>query len=106
MERLDGPAAARRLLERHQKSLSAPGLLWLAREWRREGRFDQAVPVWEALAERGVQEALEALAKFHEHQRRDWERALAYAERLKPGPNAESRRLRLRARGAITNGWD
>ena len=98
MERLDGPAAARRLLEGHQKSLSAPGLLWLAREWRREGRFDQAVPVWEALAERGIQEALEALAKYHEHQRRDWARALRYAEQLEPGPRADGRLERLRMR--------
>ncbi|AKJ95358.1 hypothetical protein TVD_08290 [Thioalkalivibrio versutus] len=98
MERLDGPAAARRLLEGHQKSLSAPGLLWLAREWRREGRYDQAVPVWESLAERGVQEALEALAKYHEHQRRDWERALRYAEQLEPGPRADGRLERLRMR--------
>jgi len=98
VERLEGEDAARRLLEAGEESLSPRGKLWLAREWRRAQRFDRAVPLWEALAEEGHQEALEALAKYHEHQRGDWDRALHYAERLAPGPEAEGRLTRLRAR--------
>ncbi|WP_017942532.1 MULTISPECIES: ribonuclease H-like domain-containing protein [unclassified Thioalkalivibrio] len=97
-ERLQGADTARRLLESHQDRLSPAGRLWLAREWRREGRYDQAVPVWEALGEQGVQEALEALAKYHEHQRRDWKRALQYAGQLASGPRATARIARLHAR--------
>ncbi len=98
LQRLEGAESARRILEAGRPQLSPTGLLWLAREWRRERRYDRALPIWEELAENGSEEALEALAKYHEHQRRDWRQALYYAERLAPGPQADARRHRLRAR--------
>ncbi|WP_018995323.1 ribonuclease H-like domain-containing protein [Thioalkalivibrio sp. ALJ2] len=103
VERLDGKDAARRILEVGEESLSPRGKLWLAREWRRTQRFDRAVPIWEALAEEGHQEALEALAKYHEHQRGDWDRALHYAEQLPRAPEAQVRLKRLRERVRADN---
>ncbi|MBS3800633.1 MAG: ribonuclease H-like domain-containing protein [Thioalkalivibrio sp.] len=98
LQRLEGAEAARSVLEAGSSELSPAGRLWLAREWRREHRYDRALPIWEELAEDGSEEALEALAKYHEHQRRDWRQALHYAERLAPGAQADARRHRLRAR--------
>jgi len=68
-----------------------PGLFrWLmaaAERWRRCGRFDEAVPLWEkaaALAERSPVPPPDAhirLAIYHEHRRKDPAAALMYAER-------------------------
>ncbi|OUM99532.1 MAG: hypothetical protein BAA02_11105 [Paenibacillaceae bacterium ZCTH02-B3] len=68
-----------------------PGMFrWLmaaAERWRRLGRFDEAVPLWEkaaAIAERSavpVPDAHIRLAVYHEHRRKDPAAALVYAER-------------------------
>jgi len=58
-----------------------------AERWRRCGRFDEAVPLWEkaaALAERSPVPPPDAhirLAIYHEHRRKDPAAALMYAER-------------------------
>ena len=97
-ERLEGPGAARPVLEAGRDHLTDQGRLWLAREYRRAGAIEQAVALWEPLAEQGQAEAIEALAKYHEHQRRDWARALDYACRLGPAPEVQRRCARLRQR--------
>jgi len=54
--------------------------------WKRRGRYDEAVPLWEEAADRAERAALppiEAhveLAMFYEHRARDYARALHYAE--------------------------
>jgi len=68
-----------------------PGMFrWLmaaAERWRRLGRFDEAVPLWEkaaAIAERSavpVPDAHIRLAVYYEHRRKDPAAALVYAER-------------------------
>lgn len=78
--------------------LSGPGLLELARLWRRVGRIDDAVAIWERLASEGCPHSLEQLAKFHEHVRGDLRTALALTERLPAGDATERRRTRLRRR--------
>ncbi len=67
----------------------------LARLLRRGGDWDEATTIWDRLAARGDAGAAESLAKYHEHVRRDWDVALAHAERLPPGPAREHRIARL-----------
>ena len=75
-------AGALRQLADGACSLGVAGLLELAHLYRRRGDWERAVPIWEDLAGQGVAEALERLAKYHEHTRGDFVAALAVAERL------------------------
>ncbi len=83
------------LLCEHQSMLDDAGLLELARLYRQRGRWGEACAIWEPMAERDNQEAIECLAKFHEHVRHDASAALAYARRLVVRPENEQRRQRL-----------
>lgn len=93
-------AAAMQLLEDHREKLDRGGLLELARLQRRLGRWRQARAIWEPLAEQGDCEAIERLAKYHEHVAGDPERALAYARRLPQSPAHRARLRRLQAKVA------
>jgi uncharacterized protein YprB with RNaseH-like and TPR domain len=86
------------LLEQARDQLDTRGALMLARELRRAGRWQEAVGVWESLAGAGCAEALEHLAKYHEHRRRDWERALECTRQLIEAPEVRRRRVRLERR--------
>ncbi len=92
------------LLRENGLTLSAEGRLVLARLHRQRGEWPAALVLWEALAAEGVGEACERLAKYHEHQRRDYSKALAWARRLPPGPAAQQRIRRLEARVAARVG--
>ncbi|AHE97062.1 hypothetical protein THITH_00825 [Thioalkalivibrio paradoxus ARh 1] len=95
------------VLERARHGLDVRGALELARRLRRAGRWTEAVAVWERLAQSGCPEAVESLAKYHEHVRRDWETALDYTARLGEGPEARRRRGRLeRRRGGVQGRLD
>lgn len=74
--------AACRQLHAQQHRLNEVGLLELARLHRRRGEWQEAVALWERLAEAGCAQALEHLAKYHEHTRRDHVQALEYTRRL------------------------
>ena len=95
LDRLGGPVEARHLLQQCEPYLGPQGRLWLAREWRRAGQWPRAVALWQPLAEQGHPEAIEALAKYHEHQRRDPATALDWARRLPDTPANRTRRARL-----------
>ncbi|PYG02437.1 hypothetical protein D893_01809 [Thioalkalivibrio sp. ALE21] len=95
LHRLRGPVEARRLLQQCEQRLNPAGRLWLAREWRRAGVWERAVALWQSLAEQGHPEAIEALAKYHEHQRRDPATALEWARRLPDSAAARARCARL-----------
>jgi hypothetical protein len=86
----------------HASSLGVTGLLELAHLHRRRGDWERAVPIWEDLAGQGVAEALERLAKYHEHVCGDFAAALVLTERLlvRQGERPEHvrRRQRLLAR--------
>lgn len=86
------------LLEQAREQLDTRGALVLARELRRAGRWQEAADVWESLAGSGCAEALEHLAKYHEHRRRDWERALDCTRQLAEAPEVRRRRVRLERR--------
>lgn len=88
-------ARALDVLERGRERLDTRGRLVWARALRRAGRWPDAAAVWERLAVEGCDEAVEHLAKYHEHIRGDWSRALALANRLEEGPEARRRRTRL-----------
>lgn len=89
-------------LDRHRAHLDASGLLELARLARRRRAWNVAVELWEQLAGDGVAVAIEHLAKYYEHEKRDFERALRATGRLMacaPGDRQHRRRdARLRAR--------
>lgn len=83
-------------------SLCAAGLHELAALQRQCGNWPAAVSIWQGLAERNDMLALECLAKYYEHVRKDVGQALSYAERLvesRTGDSRYSHRLqRLHAR--------
>lgn len=92
------PAGALALLKRARSTLEPDGLLELARWARRHGELSLAVTLWEGLAAQGDQEALEALAKHLEHDRRDFARALELARRLHPPHRHTPRLERLKSK--------
>jgi uncharacterized protein YprB with RNaseH-like and TPR domain len=69
-------------LRRYRARLDTEGLLELARLARRRGEWVLAVDLWERLAADGLLVALEHLAKYYEHQQRDYARALQITSRL------------------------
>lgn len=95
-------AAACRQLSVQQHRLDEAGLLELARLHRRRGEWQEAVALWEQLAEAGCAQALEHLAKYHEHVQRDCARALECTRRLIAidgcAPDHRHREQRLLAR--------
>jgi hypothetical protein len=69
--------------------------LLLASLFRRRGDWEQARAVWEGLAADNEPNALEALAKYHEHRSGDLQQALDLVRRLPPGLARDHRQLRL-----------
>ncbi len=92
------------LLRAGKGDLDRAGRLELARLLRRRERWVEAVVIWEALARAGCAEALEHLAKYHEHVSGDLARGLACAQRLPDSAAARCRRERLRAKLARAGG--
>jgi uncharacterized protein len=92
------PVRALRILAANRRELDAPGLLDLARLYRRAGDWVAAIGIWEGLAAGGEAHARAALARFHEHRSGDLRRALELADALPPGPERERRRERLRVK--------
>jgi hypothetical protein len=86
-------AAALALLERHRQGLDSAGLTELAFLYRRQGDWAAALAIWQPLADRGEPAAVEALAKYLEHQAGDYRGALVLARRL-PAGDARDRRCR------------
>lgn len=90
---------ALRRLEASVNELGVAGRLELGHLYRRMQRWEQAVPLWHALAEEGVEEAMERLAKYCEHVQRDYPAALRWVAQLQarqPSPLHEARLARLR----------
>ncbi len=89
-------------LQLHRGRLDAEGMLELARLARRRGEWSLAVEIWEHLAATRELVAFEHLAKYYEHQKRDFERALQFTRRLMEcAPHDHQHRqrdARLRAR--------
>jgi uncharacterized protein len=97
-------ARALSVLEASREHLDTRGELELAWALRGAARWSEAAAIWERLARAGCTEAVERLAKYHEHVRSDWSRALDYANRLEEGSEAVRRRQRLQRRLATTQG--
>lgn len=89
-------------LQRYRAALDVDGRLELARLARRRGEWTLAVEIWAELAEDGEPVAIEHLAKYFEHQQRDYARALQATARLLDDaprdPHHLKRDARLRAR--------
>jgi len=77
-----GDPAAFAYLQRHRAGLDIEGKLELARLARRRRDWHLAVELWEQLATIGVAAAIEHLAKYYEHEKRDFARALRATRRL------------------------
>jgi uncharacterized protein len=83
-------------LESQRDFLDDRGLLELAQAKRRQGVWADARAIWSDLAGRGHLEAIEALAKYHEHVAKDFAAALACAETLlRATPAARTHEHRL-----------
>jgi uncharacterized protein YprB with RNaseH-like and TPR domain len=87
---------AARILDAAAGSLDTPGLQLLGQLLRRAQDWQRACAVWERLAERGDNQAIEQLAIYHEHVRRDLSTARSWAGCLPPGPARDRRLSRLR----------
>jgi hypothetical protein len=86
---------ARTLLQSHVESLCENGRRLLAQLLRRAGCWQQAVPIWEALAARGCLDSIERLAKYHEHISKDLAAARRCCELLPASPACEQRSRRI-----------
>ena len=69
-------------LQRYREHLDREGQLELARLARRRGEWALAVDLWQQLAADGLPTAIEHLAKYYEHEQRDYARALEVTSRL------------------------
>jgi uncharacterized protein len=69
-------------LQEQAEALSDHGLLELAWLYARSCQWEEAVAIWDRLVGNGSLQAMERLAKFYEHRRRDYEAALTYSEAL------------------------
>jgi uncharacterized protein YprB with RNaseH-like and TPR domain len=69
-------------LRDHGEVLVDDAQLELAALYARSGQWEEAVPIWELLAGRGVARAMERLAKYCEHRQRDFGAALDWTERM------------------------
>lgn len=96
--------AAFATLHGHAEGLDEAARLTLARLHQHRGDWSAARAIWEALAGSGCTEALERLAKYHEHVQRDYDAALSYARRLPPTSERARRLRRLRQRLAANGG--
>jgi uncharacterized protein YprB with RNaseH-like and TPR domain len=100
--RVLGEQAAFDYLQRHRGTLETDGLLELARLARRRRDWSLAVAIWEQLAGKGEPAAIEHLAKYLEHEKKDFRQALeATARRLARAPDDRHhlrRDARLRGR--------
>ncbi len=100
--RVLGEQAAFDYLRRHRGHLDTDGLLELARLARRQRDWTLAVAIWEELAGEGEPAAIEHLAKYLEHEKKDFRGALEVTARLlarAPGDRQHLRRdARLRGR--------
>ncbi|MCK5366413.1 MAG: ribonuclease H-like domain-containing protein, partial [Gammaproteobacteria bacterium] len=93
-----GDEAAFEYLLRYRAGLAPDGLLELARMARRRGEWQLAVDLWERLAEAGVAVAVEHLAKYYEHEQRDYACALQVTARLLAHAPHDQQHLRRDAR--------
>jgi len=91
-------------LREQAEALSDQALLELAWLYARSCQWEEAVAIWQRLSARGVLQAIERLAKYFEHTRRDYESALAYSQALilRDGDSAahQQRIARVRAKVA------
>jgi hypothetical protein len=91
------PGCARAHLSASEADLDARALLELASLHRLQRDWPAALRLWRVLAGEGCAEAIESLAKYHEHVSRDFTQALGYCEllcRAAPASVEHQRRLR------------
>lgn len=91
------PQHALSVWETAQQRMDEPGLLMLARQYRRQARWRDAVVVWSELSAQGSAEAALELSKYYEHRRRDYREAMSYAERCE-SDERQVRCARLKAK--------
>jgi tetratricopeptide (TPR) repeat protein len=65
-------------------ALAGRGRLMLADAYKRRGDWVQAVDIWQQLHAAGCPDASSELAKYFEHRRRDYHRAVDYAASCQP----------------------
>ena len=96
--RVLGEESAFDYLQRHRDTLETDGLLELARLARRRREWPLAVAIWEQLAGEGEPAAIEHLAKYLEHEKKDFRQALEATARLLARAPDDRHHLRRDAR--------
>jgi uncharacterized protein len=91
-------APAQAHLAANEPALDDAALLLLAQLYRRAGDWHNATRLWQRLAEHGVLEAIEALAKYHEHVSGDLAQAAALCTALRNAAPARDDFLRRQQR--------
>lgn len=86
------------LLEANVDCLPDDGKRLLAELHRRNARWEQAISLWQALADSNCVIATERLAKYHEHVSKDLVAAWGYCQRLPSDSQSEHRRRRVQAK--------
>lgn len=91
-----------RAINETAEDVAADALLYHSMALKRSGEVEEAVSLWESLAEGDGREAFLALlelAKHSEHRLRDWERAFEYTRRAKGlVPDSERQREEIQRR--------
>jgi uncharacterized protein YprB with RNaseH-like and TPR domain len=83
------------LLKSTSQRLNDRGKRLLGELARKAEDWPLAVGLWEELADRGCEDSLEQLAKYHEHISQNLDVARRYCEQLKPGMKQSRRLLRI-----------
>ncbi|MFC1747838.1 ribonuclease H-like domain-containing protein [Pseudomonadota bacterium] len=89
---------AKQTLESCRSVLNNEALLELANMYRQLRCWKQACEIWKKLARQGCTESPERLAKYYEHVRKDYSRALQYAGKLPTNLGSQQRIARLNHR--------
>ena len=76
------PLAALQLLQQNYSRLDHRSLLELARLYRQQGEWDQAIAIWNQLSQNNCLESIERLAKFHEHIDKNYSVAIHLCDKL------------------------
>lgn len=83
------------LLTQHRDKLNPEGKRLLAHFLKKKRNWTTAAELWRELAAERCVESLENLAKYHEHIKKDCERALFFCEKLPHTPAQAHRKTRL-----------
>lgn len=94
-QRIGQPDMAERVLNENYQTLTADGLFLLSTFYRQKKQWDKAINIWLQLREQGYVAAIESLAKYFEHYKKEFLMASKYAKELLLFKNSAEHQKRL-----------